>query len=58
MPDTPPHARPTRAPSTALSGVAARDAFYSKLFTRLSIAVFLTIAASIAATAVLFNQGF
>jgi hypothetical protein len=41
-----------------MSNVAARDAFYSKLFTRLSVAVFLTIAAGVAATAVLYSQGY
>lgn len=39
------------------SKAASRDEFYSKLFTRLSVAVFLTMAASVAVAAVLFNQG-
>ena len=42
----------------ARADVASRDALHSMLFTRLSIAVFLTIAASIVATALLFNQGY
>ncbi len=48
-----PHARPREASKTA-----ARDDFYSKVFTRLSIAVFLTMAVSVVAAAVMFNQGF
>ena len=52
------HARKSDARAVALSSINNRDRFYSNLFTRLSIGVFLTIAASIAATAVLFNQGY
>lgn len=52
------NARKSDARTIAISSVESRDRFYSNLFTRLSIAVFLTIAASIAATAVLFNQGY
>ena len=52
------HAATSRTGSRAMSNVASRDALYSMLFTRLSIAVFLTIAGSIVATSVLFNQGY
>ncbi len=48
----------SRSNSIAMSDVASRDDLYSMLFTRLSIAVFLTIAGSIVVTAVLFNQGY
>jgi hypothetical protein len=48
-----PHAQPRERSKTA-----ARDEFYSKVFTRLSIAVFLTMAASVVAATVMFNQGF
>ena len=48
----------SRSNSRAMSNVASRDDLYSMLFTRLSIAVFLTIAGSIVATSVLFNQGY
>jgi hypothetical protein len=53
-----PHATRTHANPRLTSNVVSRDVFYSKLFTRLSIAVFLTMAASVVATAVLYNQGF
>ncbi len=52
------NASTSRVGSRAVSDAASRDELYSMLFTRLSIAVFLTIAGSIVVTAVLFNQGY